>query len=128
MPGLTLEVDAAVLMRALETGDVIIAKHVLHAAEMTAERIASEARGRVRRRTGRTARGIVVDRARIGVGYIVHVVEPENPGLPGWLEHGTKYMSAKEYLFVSARLEAGAHDQRMREAISDGIEEMGLGR
>jgi len=36
-------------------------------------------------------------------------------------------MTAKPFLFVSARLEEGAHDRRAREAVQAAIDEKGLG-
>ena len=127
MAGLTIDVDTSALLAAFDRIPDLVAKHVTVAAKVTADAIKSEALGRVARRTGTTASGITVDTARAGVGYVVFVDHPDNPGLPGWLEFGTKHMTAQPFLFVSARLEEGAHDRRMRDAIRDAIAEGGLG-
>ena len=49
------------------------------------------------------------------------------PGLPGWLEHGTKFMTPRPYFFESARLEEGPHRQRVAQAIQNALDEGGLG-
>lgn len=124
---LTIDVDTRALMDAIDRFPALVEKHVLIAAERTAQNVAREARNRVARATGETARGIGVEVAKRGPGYVVFADRPDEPGLPGWLEFGTKKMAAQPFLFVSARLEEGPHDRRMRDAIRDAISEGGLG-
>jgi hypothetical protein len=124
---LTIEVDTAALMAALDRIPALVEKHVLIAAEQTAQNVAREARARVARATGKTAAGIGIEVAKRGPGYVVFSDRPDQPGLPGWLEFGTKKMAAQPFFFASARLEEGPHDRRMREAIADAIGEGGLG-
>lgn len=120
---LTISTDASGLIAALDRLGAAAEKHVLNAAGVTAARIAADAGARVARRTGLTAQGIGIDIARRGAGYVVFAVRPDQPGVPGWLEFGTEHMAAQPFFFASARLEAGAHDLRMREAIQDAIDE-----
>lgn len=110
------------LSRAAET----IAERVDAAAEVSASAVVREAKGRVARRTGETAAGIGYIRANAG-GWLVHAVNPKTPMLPYWLEKGTRYMSAKPFLYASAALELGAHRRRIEEAVGDGIDAAGLG-
>jgi hypothetical protein len=122
---LTIDVDNRSLLAALDRLGALAEKHVQAAAKETADRIAAEARARVARRTGTTAHGIGVDIARVGSGYVVFADRPDNPGLPGWLEFGTERMTARPFLFASARLEEAAHDRRIRQAVQDAIDEVG---
>lgn len=120
---LTIDADPKQVLKALSRLEVSLEKELKAVAKVTAEAIASEARGRVKRRTGETARGITVQEARSGSGYVVLVEQPENPTLDVWLEFGTKHMMAAPFLFASARLEEGPHMRRVIEAINDAIEE-----
>lgn len=120
---LQIDVDARGLIAALDRLGAAAERHVLNAAGVTAARIAQEARSRVARATGKTAAGIGIDVAKVGAGYVVFAERPEMPGLPGWLEFGTQHMTARPFLFAAARLEEGAHDRRIREAIHDAIDE-----
>lgn len=133
--------ETAALIAALDRlPDVMQERHTKPAAKVTADNIAREARARVRRRTGRTAAGITVEESHDGQGYVVlpfneqfelaiisagNDQQPEN--LPIWLEFGTRFMTARPYFFASARLEEGAHDRRMRQAIQNAIDDVGLG-
>jgi hypothetical protein len=135
--GLTIEVDATSLLTALDAlGDAAEAP-LMGAAHETALAIQQEARGRVARRTGRTATGITVEETHDGRGYIVtpfsethrralkasgNAEQPRN--LPWWLEHGTRSMSPRPYLSISAQLEQGAHLRRVERAMQDAINEV----
>ena len=122
---LTIDVDATALLRMLDQlGRSAAAQHLKAAAKVTAERIATEAAARVARRTGKTAAGIKVEETRTGNGYVVFVRRPEMPGLPAWLEFGTKYMTARPFLFASARLEEGPHERRVAQALQEAIDEV----
>jgi hypothetical protein len=126
-PLLRCDVDTAALFAALDAVGAGAAAHVKSAAKETAEAIAGEARARVRRATGATAEGITIEETHDGTGYVVFVQRPDNPGLPGWIEHGTKFMPSRGFLFVSARLEEGPHLRRVSAAVDDAIRETGLG-
>lgn len=121
---LHIEIDNTALLAALDRLGAAAETYLLAAATETANRIAAEARARVARRTGTTAHGIGIDTARTGTGVVVFADRPSNPGLPGWLEFGTKHMTARPFLFASARLEEGAHDRRVRDAIQAAIDEV----
>lgn len=121
----TVEVDTAALFEAMDALMVSAEQHILDAARVTAEAIAREARARVARRTGETARGITVEPARVGIGWIVFADRQDEPGLPGWLEFGTDKMTARPFLFSSARLEEGAHMRRMVDALQQAIDDGG---
>jgi hypothetical protein len=126
-PLLAVDTDTAELLAALETLGDEAESYVKVSAKVTADRIADEARGRVRRATGATAAGIGVEETHDGKGWVVFTARPDNPGLPGWIEHGTKYMPARGFLFVSARLEEGPHLRRTTEALQNAIDAKGLG-
>ncbi len=123
---LTIKTDTAALFAALEGLGLSAEKHLLSAADETGGHVAAEARSRVSRATGATARGITVGRAKVGIGVVVFVNRPDNPGLPGWLEGGTKFMTARPFLFDSARMEKGPHDRRVAQALQDAIDEGGF--
>ena len=86
-----------------------------------------EAKGRVARRTGRTAAGIHAEEAHDGNGYVVVATNEHAPLAPVMLEFGTRYMSRREFFFASARIEEGAHERRVFEAVQTEINEKGLG-
>lgn len=129
---MTIDVDAKALIAAIDRfAGPVMERHVKAAARVTADRVAREARGRAARDTGETAESVTVEESQAGVGY---VVLPWNfnrtsrmPNLPIWLEFGTDTMTAKPYFFAAARMEEGAHDRRMRQAVQDAISEVGLG-
>jgi len=123
----TITAETAALLAALNRVPAAVLKHVKRNARVSADNIAREAAGRVRRRTGKTAAGLTVEETRNGDGYVVFVRRPEMPGLPGWQEFGTQFMTKQPFLFVSANLEVGAHDRRQRAAVQDAIDETGLG-
>lgn len=133
MDNLTITVDTADLLAAIDALPEAVLAKTKAAAEFTAHRIADEARSRVARRTGRTAGKIHVEEAHDGSGFVVlpwatlETVDEQSSNLPMWLEFGTKFMTARPYFFIAARLEEGAHDRRMREAIQEAIDEKGLG-
>lgn len=122
----TITVDTTALLAALAAIPDAIAAHLKLAAKITADHIATEAKVRVRRRTGQTGEAITVEETHTGDGYVIFVGEGRQH-IGSYLEFGTKYMTAKPFLFASARLEEGAHDQRAREAIQAAIDEQGLG-
>ena len=141
MDGLRVEADTTALLAALDrlSADVV-ARHTKPACKVTAERIQAGARARVARRTGRTAAGITVDESYDKQGYVVlpfnaafelaligagNDQQPEN--LPLWLEFGTSRMTKRPYFFAAVELERDPHDRRIRAAIQDAIDDVGLG-
>jgi hypothetical protein len=101
-------------------------RHLKAAAKVTADHIQTEGRARIRRRTGQTGEKITVEEARSRDGYVIFVGDPRTH-IGSFNEFGTKFMTAKPFLFVSARLEEGAHDRRSRDAVQAAIDEIGLG-
>ena len=146
-PLLTIEIDTAAVLAALDRLGAVAEQHVKAAAKVTADNIVREARGRARRRTGETASHIVAEESHDQRGYIVwvrpdvrishHTMTRSGRGhtqkvtfnaLGGWLEFGTETMTPKPFLFVSARLEESAHLRRVAEAVQAAIDETGLGQ
>lgn len=127
-PLMSIEVDSAGLIAALDRLGPSVEARLKAAARVTADNIAKEARNRVRRRTGHTAAQIRVEEMTEKAGYVVRANDlSTKKHVESWLEFGTVKMSAKPFLFVSARLENPSHDRRMREAIQDAIDDEGLG-
>jgi HK97 gp10 family phage protein len=122
----TLAADDTALLAALDAIPDAVRAHLKPESKVTADNIAAEARGRIRRRTGQTGEAITVEETRNGDGYLVWVGQARRH-IGRYLEFGTTRMSAKPFLFVSARLEAGAALRRARLAIQDAIDEKGLG-
>lgn len=101
------------------------------AAHETATLIAEEARRRVPRRHGRITAAqaarppleelITVQKMRNDTGWVVIVQNPAAPFLPWQLEYGTQHMTKRDFFFAPARLERGAHRQRMNEALHEAI-------
>jgi len=127
MAGLAITVDVAPLVTALERFPAALEEATRAASEVSAENIANEARARVARRTGETAEGIVVVEAPEVAGYDVIVSHPTKPGLPWWLELGTKHMTARPFFDASVALEEELHERRIGEAVATTLEAEGLG-
>lgn len=145
-PLVTIEVDTKALLRALDQVGHRVAARVKLASKITADNIVREAKRRVPKRTGETASHIVAEETHNKEGYIVwvepdvlishhtnkktgrqHTQRVSYNALGGWLEFGTQTMTARQFLFNSARLEEGAHLRRIQQAVGDAIEETGLG-
>lgn len=121
---LTVDVDASRVLAAFDRLGAVAERHVRAAAKETAERIQTEALARVARRSGRTAEGIAVELAQVGVGYVVAARRQQMPDLPAWLEFGTKFMTARAFFFAPARLEEGPHLRRLAEALQAALDEV----
>jgi HK97 gp10 family phage protein len=119
-------VDAGDFLDRLDSVPDALRVALNEASKTTANRIATEARSRIRRRTGRTAAAITVALAYRGDGYVVYVGAPRT-FVGRFLEYGTKFMSPKPFLFASARLEEAEHQQRIVEAVLRVLDEKGLG-
>jgi HK97 gp10 family phage protein len=123
---MTIDVDTTALVAALDAIPAAVHAQLKAAAKVTADNIATEARARVKRRTGQTGDAITVEETHNGDGYVVYVGDGRQH-IGSYLEFGTKFMTAKPFLFASARLEEAAHDRRAREAVQAAIDEKGLG-
>jgi bacteriophage HK97-gp10 putative tail-component len=123
---MTITVDPAPLLAALDAIPAEVHARCKAAAKITAEAIATEARARVRRRTGRTGDAIRVEETHDGTGYIIFIGD-RRAHIASFLEFGTKFMTPFPFLFVAARLEERAHDQRIRDAVQGAIDAHGLG-
>ena len=98
-PALIVHVDAAAVLGALEQFPDLVAAHLKVSFKETADAIAREAKGRIRRRTGATGDAITVEESHDGKGYVVFVGDPRTY-IGRFLEFGTVHMSAKPFLFV----------------------------
>jgi hypothetical protein len=133
----TIEANAATAHAAIDRLLELAPARIQAAARISADNIQAEARRRVRRRTGQTAAGIVVREAPNSTGYQVIAEgapgDPQThrggPAVPVWLEFGATSMrfGPKPFLLVSGKLEAAAHEQRIREALQSAIADAGLG-
>lgn len=121
------DVDTAALTAGLAQLAADIAERTKRASDESADAIVREAQARVARRTGETAAGIHREDSRDGTGSVVLATRATTPQLPYWLEYGTRYMTARPFLFASAALEEGPHEQRIADAISDAIAANGFG-
>ena len=124
---MTIDVDPSGAIAALERLGPAVEVRLDAVARDTAERIAAEARRRVRRRTGQTAAGITVEQAKDGNGYVVFVdIDPARwPNLDIGLEFGTRFMGPAPFLHASAVLEESSHRRRLEHALQDAIDEVG---
>lgn len=126
-PLLTIDVDNTDLYAAFDALGAELDVFLKPVAFDTAQAIQREARARVRRATGATAAAITIEPTRDGTGYVVFVNQPNNPGLAGWIEFGTIKMSARGFLFTSARLEESGHLRRVGDAVQGALDKLGLG-
>jgi HK97 gp10 family phage protein len=123
---LTVDVDASALFKMLDQLGESADAYIKEAAKVTAERIAQEARGRLARQTsgtGKTQAAITVTEEEHGARVFVGRVAGRNPNVPLYLEFGTKFMSARPFLFASAMLEEGPHMKRVERALQKAIDE-----
>lgn len=126
---MTIEAETRDLLAALERLGPAVDVRLRAEARYTAGQIRDEAQRRIRRRTGRTAAQITAEESYDGTGYVVYVKtdEPDVPAnLDLWLEHGTRFMTARPFLQPSALLEAGSHRRRVLRACEDEIRRLGL--
>lgn len=156
MANLKLTVDSSALMASLaKFAGAVLQRHLKSAAEVTAQRVATEARRRVAIRSGATRDAISIEPSGAGYRVLAGVSIYEKPAsqrppakfsthvsrrtgrlhtqrvtqrnVPLWLEFGTKHMVAQPYFFASAKLETDAYRRRVVDAINDAAEEVGLG-
>lgn len=129
---ITIEADSSGLEAALTRMGAIAQPFINAASKETADAIVREARARLARQlgpnaTGATVAGIVDRPAADGNGWIVIAEREPMPNLPFWLEKGTKHMQPRSFFYPSLAIEAGAHQQRLADALSDAIAAEGLG-
>lgn len=130
----TVDIDGAAMREALEGESLkaVIKTFIKVASRTSADNIAREAAARLQRQlsgtsSGRTVAGIEVISDRTGWGWVVDAGNVAQPMLDRWLENSTKNMRARPFFYDSARLEAGAHTERIRTAIQAALSEYGLG-
>jgi hypothetical protein len=124
---ITFDVDATALHAGLADLTLDLAARTKAAAEVTASMIVREAQGRVARRTRATARGIHYEESREGTGWVVLAVRADSPNVPFFLEFGTRYMTARPFLYASAAVEYPGHERRVAEATETSIDITGFG-
>jgi hypothetical protein len=132
----SIVVDTKPVLAALaELPDQVLAA-VLAACKETADAIVIDAHARAARafvsRTGVTLAGIGAEPEPEGNGYRVVDRNPRMPELPLWLEKGTHlgsrvHVQPRDFFYVAAALQAGAHERRVAQAVADALEEAGLG-
>lgn len=122
---LSIDVDPRGAIVALEQLGVAVERHLQAVAQETARAIQTEARARVRRRTGRTAGQITAEPAQDGQGYVVYVktIEDMWPNLDIGIEFGTRYLAARPFLHPAVALEEGPHRRRLDAALNEAIAE-----
>lgn len=127
---LTIEVDAADVLRMMAELGPAAEEHVRKASEVTAVRIRTEARSRARRATGRLFNAIKVkelDGRLPGFAvYVDHMADERGrrPSVfPWWHEQGTEHMDAQPFMGPAAELEQQPHLRRVADALADAIEE-----
>jgi hypothetical protein len=133
--GFTATLESASLLAAFDRLPDTILKYTVPASKVSADSIQREAQRRVRRDTGETAQGIIVDEMRNGTGYVVVSVNRRMPNLPLWIEAGTKRGKpgshtdpGDPFFYPAIRLELNAHTRRIDEAVARGIAAEGLGQ
>lgn len=132
----TIDVDARALLDALHALGEAAEEACREAALETARRIQAGAQQRARwGATGRTREAIVIDEGPAPLGgyrvYVGPTVDEEGyqrpANLPLWLEFGTRKMAPHPFLFAAARVEEGAHLERISRALQRAIDAQGLG-
>jgi hypothetical protein len=118
---ITFIVDTSALDAGLVQLSAEMAVRTKAASYVSAQAVVREARGRVARRTGATAAGIHAEESRDGTGYVVLAVRADRANVPFWLEFGTRYMTARPFLYASAAVEAPGHQRRVGDAVGESI-------
>lgn len=133
---MSISVDTAQVLEAMARVGDRAAEYIEAASLETAQRVADEMRRRIARSEGPwkspdepTWTKIHHEKARKGNGYLVMAYEAGGRvtgPVDMWLEHGTKFMPAQPFLWVSAQLEESAHRRRMEEAVMRAADEVGV--
>ena len=124
---LTIELDTTAFEAGLVQLQTEMALETKAASEVTAAAIVREAQGRVARRTGKLAAGIHYEPSRDGTGWVVLAVRADRPNVGFWLEFGTRYMTARPFLYASAAVESPGHERRIGDAVETSIQHTGFG-
>lgn len=119
-------VDASGFIAALDRLGASIGDQLDAVAERTATRVAKEWAGRIRRRTGKTAEGITVEKGRSGGGYLAVATTEGRKNVALWLERGTEHITGDPVLATAIALEEPEHFRRITQVIQDGIDAEGL--
>jgi hypothetical protein len=157
MDGLVAEMNTAELFNALDRlGNEVVLRHTKPAALEAAKAVQRDAQAHVRRRTGETASGIVIEEDYQRIGYIVRsedvrsqasaaaqallyrqfgrtgrrarVSAHENvPHVGIYLEYGTVNEGAHPFFWAAGRVNEPLFDRLIRDAVQDAIDEVGLG-
>ncbi len=92
----------------------------------TADRIVTEAKGRVSRASGDTQAGIHWELGDDGRSYWVFgYTKGPHPPVDYFLEWGTKFMTAREFFYPSVTLEEGPHMRRLEDRVQSWLDEVG---
>lgn len=124
---LEMRLETAAFAAGLSQLNADLAAKTKAASEVTAGAIVREARGRVARRTGALAEGIHYEESADGIGWVVLAVRADRPQVGFWVEFGTRYMTARPFMYVSAALEQPGHDRRIGAIVLEAIQANGFG-
>lgn len=132
--GFTASLDSRAVLDALHQFPDVVLKYTKPASKVSADSVQREAQRRVRRNTGETAAGIQVVEMTNGTGYVVYASNRRMPNLPIWIEGGTRQGKAGSrndpgdpFFYPAVRLELGAHERRIDDAVDRAAAEVGLG-
>lgn len=125
---LEMRLETAAFAAGLSQLNADLAADTKAASEITAKAIVREARGRVARRTGALAEGIHYEESQDGIGWVILAVRADRPQVGFWVEFGTRYMTARPFLYVSAALEQPGHDRRIGDIVLAAIAKNGFQR
>lgn len=130
-----VQVDDRSVLQALDKAGPAFDARLKREAKFTGDRVASEARARLRRQqtaeaTGHAASTIVARESSDGKEIHVYMGVPADlpSSLDIWLEFGTRHgQRPRPHLQPSAALEAGPHRRRVAIALDEEIRRLGLG-
>lgn len=128
MDKLTITVEDAEVIRALEAFPEDCLEVLMPVHRATADRIADGQRRRVRVMTGHTRDQIRVERDESGTGYIVIANDKSSRAhVELYLEHGTRYSQAFPFFDEPAKVEEGPHRRAVTAAVQRLIADKGMG-
>lgn len=132
----TIYVDTAPLLAAFAAVPEAVSVRVLEACHDTAVAIETDIHARASRafvsHLGDVIAGIQTLVEPQGNGYRVVDDDSRMPNLPFWLEkgthlHGKVHVAPRDFFYIAAALQVGAHQQRVAQAVADGLQDAGLG-
>src|SRR5262245_47423223 len=125
---LQIQAETRDLFAALDRYVEVAERHTRAAARETSEHLVRGARARARRgKTGRLQEGIRLADDYTRVGYVVTSTRDPQPNVPIWQQFGTRYAVAHPYFYQEVEIERLPHAERVRDALRDAAEEVGLG-